>query len=963
MYIPLLNKSDYSLLSSLIKLDDLIKYAKDNNIKSLGLTDNNLYGAQEFIKLCKKNNIKPILGLELVINNKKIYLFCRNYNGYKNLCYINNNEKSTDFINNNSGDLFMVLPYSSISLYDEFKLKDKYIGYSNITEKNEINSNNKIYFNEHLCIEKEDIKYLKYLYLIRDGKTIDENDYVISENCYINSKKINSILDENDFKIYKEIYENTNLEMIKNDLLPRYSNDENFNEKEYLTNLCKKGLIKRFNNKVPIKYANRLMKEISIINEMGFSNYFLVVWDYVKYAKQNNILVGPGRGSAAGSLVSYSLGITEIDPIKYDLFFERFLNPERITMPDIDIDFDALKRDLVIDYVREKYGNKSVAEIITFGTLKSKMVIRDVARIFKSEKNIDAFVKLFDSRFSLEENLKNKNIIDILKKDTFLSQIIDISKKLEELKRHTSVHAAGVVISSENLEKYVPLLENDDGNYVIGYTKDYLEDLGLLKMDFLSIDNLTLISNIVNEAKVDIKNISFDDEGALNIFKNVKTDGVFQFESSGIKNVLRKFPITSFNDLIAILALFRPGPMQFIDSYIKRKLNKEKIDYIDDSIKDILVGTYGIIVYQEQVMQIANVMAGYTLGEADVLRKLMSKSSLSVNDSERNKFISKSIERGYTKEVASKTYDLIYKFITSFGFNKSHSVGYAYVSYQMAYLKAHYPNYFMKYLLSMVIGNEIKTKEYINEIKQNGFEVLKPDINKSELEYVLENDNIRFPINAIKNVGQISCVEIIKERKNSEYIDFFDFVKRCYGKSINKKVIESLINAGCFDSFNNHKTLINNIDIAINYSELCKNLDSSLIEKPELELFEEYTKDELTNKEFETFGFYFSSHPVQKYRQNEIYITNISNYFNKVITIYLLIDKKREIITKKNEKMAFLTGSDEFSTIELVVFPKIYEKCYFIDRKDIVKVIARVERNNSEYQLIVNDIFKLNGKQ
>ena len=961
MYIPLGIKSDYSLLSSLIKIEELIKYAKNNDLKALGIVDNNLFSAAEFIEQCNKNNIKPILGLELAIDNKNIYLFCRNYDGYKKLCYISNSNYDINLINDNCEDLFMIIPYDSIDLYDEFIIKDKYVGYKNKKEK-ELISSKKIYFNLILSIYKDDLDYIKYLYMIRDSKTIDNDDYIVDNDSFLNNKKVLDLLSIEDYEIFNDIYNRNNLVLEKNDLLPIYNNSDDFDEIKYFFSLAKKGLMKRLNNKVPSNYATRLMYELDIINKMGFSNYFLVVYDYVKYAKKNNILVGPGRGSVAGSLVSYSLGITEIDPIKYNLFFERFLNPERITMPDIDIDFEATKRDLVIDYVKEKYGEDKVAQIITFGTLKSKMVLRDLSRVFKIEKNIDSFIKLFDSKLSLKDNLKNKNIIDIMKKDTLLSKIVDISIKLEDIKRHSSIHAAGVVISKEKLLNYCPLTKSDD-NLVIGFTKDYLEKLGLLKMDFLAIDNLTLISNIINEANIDLKSIDFNDEKTLEIFRSVKTDGIFQFESSGIKNVLRKFPVTSFNDLIAILALFRPGPMQFIDSYIKRKQNKEKIDYIDDRIKDILVDTYGIIVYQEQVMQIANVMAGYSLKEADMLRKMMSKSSISVSNNEREKFINQSIKNGFSKEVSSKTYDMIYNFITSFGFNKSHSVGYAYVSYQMAYLKAHYSKYFMKYLLSMVIGNEIKTKEYINELKQNNIEVLKPNINYSDIKYTIEKDCIRFPLNGIKNIGQISCLDIIKEREKGLFTDFFDFVRRCYSKSINKKVIEYLINSGCFDDFNyNRKTLIDNIDSAINYSDLCNDLDYKLIEKPDMEISEEYSKDELTKKEYETFGFYFTSHPIQKYRQNEIYTTNISKYFDKVITIYLLIDKKREIITKKKDKMAFLSASDEFSNIELIIFPKVYEKFYSIDRKDIVKVIGRVQKNNNEYQLVVNDLYKLNSK-
>ena len=758
--------------------------------------------------------------------------------------------------------------------------------------------------------------------------------------------------------IYKEIYDSCNITIEKNDLLPRYSEDNSFNADLYLEQLCKKGLQKRFNNKVLIKYVNRLEEELSVIKKMGFSNYFLVVWDYVKYAKKNNILVGPGRGSAAGSLVSYSLGITEIDPIKNGLYFERFLNSERITMPDIDIDFESDRRDEVINYVVSKYGKKNVSGIITYGTLKTKMVLRDVARVFNIERKIDSFIKLFDSNLSLDDNLKNRNIIDIYSKDTLISRVCLISKKLEGLKRHTSIHAAGIIISNKELDRYIPLSKSNDLN-ISGYTMNYIEELGLLKMDFLVLDNLVLISNLINEiGSIKLNEIPLDDEETFNIFRNVKTDGIFQFESSGMKNVLRKYKVNSFNDLVSLLALFRPGPMDNIDSYIRRMNKKEKIDYIHEDLKDVLSETYGIIVYQEQIMKIANIMASFSLGEADILRRAMSKKNSILMEEQRKEFVRRSILNGYTEEIANKTFDYINKF-ASYGFNKAHSVSYSLISYQMAYLKAHYKNYYMKYLLTMVIGNDIKTKDYINECKLNNIEILKPDINKSYTEYVIENNKIRFPLSSIKNVGQISSSTIIEERKKGEYLDFISFVSRVYNKGINKKIIISLIYAGCFDSFNNRKTLIENLDSVLNYVELTNGLDSSLVEKPILEEYEEYSKEELTNQENESYGFYLSYHPVQSKRQNSMTTLNIKDSFNKNIEIYLLVDKKREIITKKNEKMLFITGSDEYKSIELVLFPRVYENNYYINLKEVYKFSGIVEKRGSEYQINVRKIEKI----
>ena len=951
MYIPLNITTDYSILSSLIKVKDLIEKAKELGFKAIGVSDDNLCYVMEFYDLCIKNDIKPIIGYKLILDGKELYLYAKNYKGYQNLCYISSNDKSIDLIKNNIEGLFLVLPEESVDLYNELNVPDTYIGYT--TKK--IDGYKNIYFNKIKCFEKDDEEYLKYLYLIKNGKTIDE-EISEEENVYL-SDRIN--IDNYEKDLFKEIYDMVNIEIIKNDLLPKYSYEKGFDESKYLESLCKKGLMKRFDNKVPMKYANRLMDELSMIKKMGFSNYFLVVWDYVKYAKKNKILVGEGRGSAAGSLVSYSLGITDVDPIKYDLFFERFLNPERVTMPDIDIDFEADRRDEVVEYINKKYDNKRCANIIAFGTLKTKMVLRDVSRIFNMESKIDSFIKLFDRKLSLKENLEINRIKEIYQKDTMISRICDISLKLEGLKRTITRHAAGVIISKESLDRYIPLIKTDD-MYTCAYTKEYPESLGLLKMDILAVDNLTLISNIVNEVgDIDLRNIPLDDKKTLDIFKTIETDGIFQFETPIFKNILRKIKVNSFDDLVAIIALDRPGAIDNVDTFAKRKEGKEKIDYIDESLKPILSNTYGIILYQEQIMQVAAKMASFSLGEADILRRAMSKKNNELMLKQKEKFISNSIKNGYSEEIAIKTFEYIYKF-AEYGFNKSHSVCYALISYKMAYLKSHYTSYYMKYLLNMVIGNEYKTKNYINECKLKNIEILKPDINKSESEFVIENNRIRFSLSSVKNIGASISNKIVEERKNGLYKDFLDFVSRTYKQGINKKILPYLIYSGAFDSFNyNKKTLIENIDLAINYAELCNDLDSSMIEKPEFKIVDEFDKDELVKIENNTFGFYLSNHPVQNKRDNNIDTRKIKELFNKTIDIYLLVDNKKEVITKNKEKMLFLTGSDEFSEIELVIFPKTYEKYYNISKGDIIKFNCQVEKRGSSYQLIVNKLEKL----
>ena len=966
-YIPMIIKTNYSLLTSLIKIDELIIRAKEYNINTLAICDDNMYGVMEFYKKCKKNDIKPIIGLEIKINDKPIYLYAKNYEGYQNLCYISSNEKTIDILKENNSNLLCILPYESIDLYEEFKTiyNEIFISYKTKEERNNITDKKCIFSNVIRCLNKEDREYLKYVYLIKDSKKIsNENEYTFDENNYLLSDEdVTSYINKVDILNYKIIEKLCNTEIkTKEDLLPKYNSDSTFDEYKYLTDLCKKGLLKRFDSKVPLKYANRLMYELDIINKMGFCNYFLVVWDFIKYSKQNNILVGPGRGSAVGSLVSYALGITDIDPLKYDLLFERFLNPERVTMPDIDIDFDSTKRHLVIDYVINKYGKKNVSQIIAFSSLKSRAVLRDVARVFDVETvKFDNFIKLIDADLSLLENRKNLLVSDALSSDYLLSKIYDVSMHLENLKRQTSIHAAGIIISSKELDRYIPIIKTNENEAISAFDKDYLEELGLLKMDFLAIDNLTLISNLLDEIKeVDFSKIPLDDEKTIKLFKEVNTDGVFQFETTGMKNVLRKMNISSFDDLVATIALFRPGAMDSIDSFVKRKEGKEKITYLHDDLKPILQGTYGIIIYQEQVIQIANKMAGYSLGEADILRRAMGKKSHTIMETERDKFIKRSINNGYSEEISKKIFDLIYKF-ADFGYNKSHSVGYSVVAFKMAYLKAHYPHHFMSHLLTMVIGNDVKTKIYINESKKQNINILLPSINESEYNYITNEKNIIFSLAAINNVGSMASKEIIEERKKGKYKDYFDFVKRCYGKSVNKKTIEYLVYAGCFNEFNyNHKTLINNLDIAINYAELACDIDESLIAVPNMEIYEEFSKEDLIKQEYDAFGFYLSYHPVQNYRKNDMNTTMIKQNFNKRISICLLIDSIRVIKTKKNEKMAFINASDEFGDIDCVIFPKLFLHNYALNKGDIILVSANVERRINQYQLVINTIKKLN---
>ena len=880
MYTPLYIKTDNSLQQSLIKIKDLIEFAKTNNIKSLSITDNNMYGVMDFYKMCINNGIKPIIGMELEYSDQKLVLYAQNYDGYKNLiklCTIFS-ERKIELIDleKYSSNLVCITPYDSLSIYNDIKsfYQNIFISYKNEDELNSIKDSNKIYMNETLYLYKNDSEYIKYIDAVREGVTLE----LISKH-HLN----NYLLLEEEFNIkYKESIENNhkigelcNIDIPFNQkLMPKYINDMGIDSYTYLKKKCIEGLKKHFGDTVKEIYKIRLKYELDIINKMGFCDYFLIVSDYVKYAKENNIIVGTGRGSAVGSLVSYCLMITDVDPIKYNLLFERFLNPERVSMPDIDIDFEHEKREDVINYCINKYGSKRVAPIITFGTLGAKQALRDVAKSMDIEVGlVDNLCKLIDSRLSLKDNYNNNfKIKELLSRKDSLKECYKIAIKFEGLKRHTSIHAAGIIMSDIDLDEVIPLDKSHEF-YTSGYDMTYLEEIGLLKMDFLAIKYLTTIHNIIDsinkDYNLDIKfdEIPLNDKKAIEIFSKADTIGIFQFESDGMINFLRKLKVNSMDDIFAAIALFRPGPMENIPTYINRKNGKEKIDYIHPSLEKILKPTYGIMIYQEQIMQIAQTMADYTLGEADILRKAMSKKKKDILLKEEEKFTSRAINKGYDKQLVSRVYNLMLKF-AEYGFNKSHSIGYSIVAYKMAYLKAHFPKNFITYLLSMEINDSTKTKQYIYEAKKNNIIILKPDINLSERKYVIENDGIRYPLSNIKNVGVQGSEFIIKERENGNFLDIYDFIRRCYGKSVTSKTIESLIYAGVFESFGyNKKTLIENLDLIINYGELIKDLDRSFALEPEIIEYEEYTKKELMEQELSIFGFYLTDNPVTEFKQ------------------------------------------------------------------------------------------------
>lgn len=949
--------TEYSLLESMIKIDELMSFCKENNISACGICDNNLFGVIEFYEKCLKNNIKPLIGLEIKVTNLKLYLYAKNYNGYQNLIKLNTiaqqREISLFDLDNFSDNLILIIPYNSIELFKEVKniFKTTYIGYTNEIEyKNASLINDKVIFLRDIkSLNVEDAKYLNYLNMIKNKTSISNFQFIdYQTNAYNTSDKDDT----------KDFVDEINIE-IHNDknYIPRYDCEDSYS---HLKNLTQKGLNKRLDGNITKEYQERLDYELSVIKKMGFVDYFLIVYDYVLYAKKNGILVGVGRGSAAGSLVSYTLGITDIDPIKYNLLFERFLNPERVTMPDIDIDFENNKRDLVINYVKNKYGKDKVAGIMTFGSLKSRLVLRSIAKCLEIDNSLlEKFMSFIDAKKTLKENLENPTVLEYVKRYQEITKAYKISMKLENLKRNISTNAAGVVICSQSLETLIPMCTLNDEMFT-GVTKDYLENMGFLKMDFLAVKNLTTIANILEtikkdkEIKINLNKINLNDEKVFQAFSMGNTDGIFQFESYGMRQFLKKLKPNNFLDLTSAIALYRPGPMQNIDSFIRRKHNQEKIEYLHEDLKSILNETFGIIVYQEQIMQILVKIGGYTYAESDNIRRAMSKKKKEIIEKEKEIFLKRAVDRGYKLELAIKIYELILKF-ADYGFNKSHSVAYALIAYQMAYLKTYYPNYFYSELLNDVIGITNKTKELISFSKAFDCKITTVDINKSQDKYIIENNELVMPFGVLKKLNKNVIDAIIKNRKDG-YVDFIDFVKKNYNE-IDNENIKTLICADAFKNIEkNANTLLNNLEIVVNYVSLINDLDESLVEKPVLKDYSDFSDEEKRIYELENYGFYITNHPASKYNEPSIVkIKDIAKYYNRVVKFAVLIDKVKIIKTKEQKDMAFIDASDETGKMSFILFANLFNTIDEYKKNEVVIIKGRVVKRIDKYQVNITN--------
>ena len=774
--------------------------------------------------------------------------------------------------------------------------------------------------------------------------------------------------------------------------LPHFEVPEGYDSWTYLNKLCHEGLIQRYPDKHE-ELAPKLDYELSVIKNMGYVDYFLIVWDFINYARTHGIPVGPGRGSAAGSLVSYTTGITNIDPIRYNLLFERFLNPERVTMPDIDIDFCYERRGEVIDYVIEKYGKDCVTQIITFGTLLAKGVIRDVGRVMDLPYSFcDTIAKMIPNELGITIDkalVMNPELRAMYESDETVKTLIDMSKRLEGLPRHSSMHAAGVVISQKAMDEYVPLSRAADGTITTQFIMTTIEELGLLKMDFLGLRTLTVIKNAVDLVeknhgiKIDVDHIDYDDKKDLDSIGTGKCDGVFQLESAGMKNFMKELKPQSLEDVIAGISLYRPGPMDFIPKYIKGKNEPESISYVCKELEPILEPTYGCIVYQEQVMQIVQDLAGYTMGQADNIRRAMSKKKQYVIDAERQNFvygneeqgIKGCIANGISEDAANQIYDSMVDF-AKYAFNKSHAAAYAVVAYQTAYLKYYYPVEFMAALMTSVIDNTKKVSEYIYSCRQMGIPVLPPDINEGEGVFSAVNGNIRYGMYAIKSIGRPVVDTILEERHaNGEYKTLQSFLERVASREVNKRAVENLIKAGACDGLDGNRQQMMNVYAVVMdnlASEKKKSMSGQMtlfdfaseedkkdyeIKFPELE---EYSKEIKLGFEKEVLGIYLSGHPLEdyeaKWRKNISAVTadflldeetnEVKVKDNEVVIVGGMITEKTIKYTKNNKTMAFITLEDLVGTVEVIIFPKDYEKYHHLlneDEKVFIRGRANVE--------------------
>jgi len=1046
--------SHYSLLDGLPKIDEILDYTKELGMDSVALTDHGvLYGAVEFYKKATERGIKPIIGCEIYMALESLYdkrpniddkryhliLLVRNQEGYKNLVKILTKAHLEGFYYKPRIDEKFLAEHSQglvclsaclqgripkLILANKIDEAEKLaLKYQEIFGKENfyLEIQNHIHIEDQKKVNKvlvsiskklniplvatNDIHYLRpedsdaqdILMLINTGADPKDPERLTLKADDFSMKKPEEMA--KDFKDSPEAIENTQkiaeLCNFKFELgktkLPQFAVPGNKIDNEYLKELSLEGLQKKFGKEPKKEVLDRLERELEVIKKTGFASYFLIVQDFVNWAKQNGIVVGPGRGSAAGSLVSYLLNITTVDPIKYNLIFERFLTPDRYSPPDIDLDFTDVRRNEVINYVAKKYGQDRVAQIITFGTMASRAVIRDVGRALGYAYGFcDQIAKMIPFGFSLDQTLKDvQEFKQIYETDAQAKKLVDFAKKLEGVARHASTHACGVVVSSDPLSELIALQHptQDDEAIVTQYEMHSIEDLGLLKIDLLGLKNLTIIENTLNFIKkrqginVDIENLPDNDERTYKLFQKAETTGVFQLESDGMKRYLKQLKPSAFEDIVAMIALYRPGPISIIPDYIDRKFKRKEIDYIHPKLKEVLENTFGLPIYQEQLMAMAQKMAGFTLTEADVLRKAVGKKIKSLLMDQKEKLIKGMTKNEIKKSVAEKIWEWVLPF-ARYGFNRSHSVAYAKIAYQTAYLKAHFPAEFMAAVLNSEKADIERIGFLIEECKKIGIKVLPPDINESEENFSVVGENlIRFGLATVKNVGSNFVEEVVKERKEKgQFLSLSEFLERIGAKDLNKKSMESLIKAGAFDKFNERNCLLSNLENILEYNRETKknkalgqkNLFSNILNfKKEIKLasVEPAKNIDKLAWEKELLGLFVTSHPLEDFKaiftKKSFPIAKVNgDIIGRQIKIGGIISNIKKIITKTGRPMLFVNVEDLTDKIEVIAFPNIIERnpTLFQENK-IVFVSGRVDNRDGVPKIICDNIEEIINQQ
>lgn len=980
--------SAYSLLQTTTRIEDLVRSAKTKGYQAIALTDQNvLYGQVDFFKLCKKYAIQPILGIQLdlpgIISKDRTFplvLLAKDFEGYKKLMSLSTvrNQDVSDkgllsLLEDDSSRLIAITPgekgeiESFLNGNDQVNAKAASLAWKKIFNHGNFYIGVQLHEKMKPIIPQlkslsqatnipttamHDVRYLepsdnfscRVLKAIEANEKVDLQSEALDGTYYLPScQEIEREFREADLvesaETTQQIADEIEIDLpLHQSLLPRYPLPSGTTPQAYLRRLCEEGLRQRVGTP-DAEYEKRLAYELEVIHEMGFDDYFLIVWDVMAYARKAKIMPGAGRGSAAGSLVSYVLRITHVDPIKYNLLFERFLNKERYNLPDIDLDFPDNRRDDILHYVRDKYGSDHVAQIATFGTLAAKMSLRDTARVFGlTVAEAQAWSNAIPNQLGIslaEARQKSKELQNLISATDVNRLLYETAEKIEGVPRHVSTHAAGVVISDNPLRDIVPLQKKNSELYLTQYTMGNIEEIGLLKMDFLGLKNLTILNDAVQLASaaqkesINIWEIPMDDDRTLDIFRRADTNGVFQFESPGIKNVLRKLGPESIEDIAAVNALYRPGPMEQIDLFISRKKGLAEIDYLHPDLKSILAVTYGVMVYQEQVMQVASRMAGFSLGEADILRRAIGKKQKSAIDEERKHFIEGSLQQGYTEQTAEQVYDYIERF-ANYGFNRSHSVAYSFIAYQLAYMKAHFPEAFFAALLNSVNQHSDKMREYFIELKRRNISISYPDINTSNWKFALQQQTIQFGLGGIKGLRRDFIQEIIKERQgHGHYKDFVQFLRRIHPKWLKNENITPLIYSGAFDSFGHSRAtlleslpgMLNSIDYSGNNIDLFSILEPKYVETDELPLLE------LLDLEEGALGHSLKGHPIDQFGKlynngAAVYVTELA-YDKKMRTMGLIKDIRR-IQTKKGDPMAFANLTDSTGEISITIFPEYY---------------------------------------